>query len=100
MGVLLTLIAGLVVWVVLWALGVKSFHAFMITMLMLVLAAAGYMPRPAPARPAPAGLESVPCTPRFAGSTQSAELRLSLLRGRNGRAVDRRQIKPFMRRVP
>jgi Mn2+/Fe2+ NRAMP family transporter len=43
MGVLLTLISGLVVWVVLWALGVKSFDAFMITILMLVLAAAGYM---------------------------------------------------------
>jgi hypothetical protein len=46
MGVLLTLIAGLVVWVVLWALGVKSFDAFMITILMLVLAAAGYLLAP------------------------------------------------------
>jgi len=41
MGVLLTLIAGLVVWVVLWALGSKGFDAFMITTLMLVVAAAG-----------------------------------------------------------
>ena len=40
MGVLLTLIAGLVVWVVLWALGAKGFDAFMITTLMLVLAVA------------------------------------------------------------
>jgi hypothetical protein len=43
MGVLLTLIAGLVVWVVLWAIGAKSFDAFMITVLMLVIAAAGYL---------------------------------------------------------
>jgi hypothetical protein len=46
MGVLLTLIAGLVVWVVLWALGAKSFDAFMITTLMLVIAAAGYLLAP------------------------------------------------------
>ena len=39
MGLLLTLIAGLVVWVVLWAIGVKSLDAFMIPMLMLVIAA-------------------------------------------------------------
>jgi predicted permease len=46
MGVLLTLIAGLVVWVVLWALGSKGFDAFMITVLMLVIAAAGYIIAP------------------------------------------------------
>ena len=46
MGVLLTLIAGLVVWIVLWALGAKGFDAFMITVLMLVIAAAGYMLAP------------------------------------------------------
>jgi len=46
MGVLLTLIAGLVVWVVLWALGVKSFDAFMITVLMLVIAAAVHVMLP------------------------------------------------------
>jgi len=46
MGVLLTLIAGLVVWVVLWALGSKGFDAFMITTLMLVVAAAGYIIAP------------------------------------------------------
>ena len=40
MGVLLTLIAGLVVWVVLWAIGAKSFDAFLITLVMLVVAAA------------------------------------------------------------
>jgi hypothetical protein len=46
MGVLLTLIAGLVVWVVLWALGAKSFDAFMITTLLLVIAAAGHLLAP------------------------------------------------------
>jgi hypothetical protein len=40
MGVLLTLIAGLVIWIVLWALGAKSFDAFMITVVMVVVAAA------------------------------------------------------------
>ena len=37
MGVLLTLIAGLVVWIVLWALGSKAFDAFMITVLVALL---------------------------------------------------------------
>jgi hypothetical protein len=40
MGVLLTLIAGLVIWIVLWALGVKSFDAFIITIVMVVIASA------------------------------------------------------------
>jgi hypothetical protein len=40
MGVLLTLIAGLVVWIVLWAIGAKALDAFLITLLMLVVAAA------------------------------------------------------------
>jgi hypothetical protein len=39
MGLLLTTIAGLVVWIVLWSLGVKSFDAFLITLLMIILAA-------------------------------------------------------------
>ena len=37
MGLVLTLIAGLVVWVVLWALGAKAFDAFMITVVMVVI---------------------------------------------------------------
>ena len=45
-GLLLTLIAGLVVWVVLWAIGAGGFDAFMITTLMLVLAAAGHLLSP------------------------------------------------------
>jgi hypothetical protein len=40
MGVLLTLIAGLVVWVVLWALGARAFDAILVTAVMLVIAAA------------------------------------------------------------
>jgi hypothetical protein len=49
MGLLLTLIAGLVLWIVLWAIGVKSFDAFLITIVMVLLAAAvrlvwGYLP--------------------------------------------------------
>ena len=36
---LLTTIAGLVVWIVLWSIGVKSFDAFLITITMIVLAA-------------------------------------------------------------
>jgi hypothetical protein len=39
MGLLLTTIAGLVVWIVLWALDVKSFDAFLITALMILIAA-------------------------------------------------------------
>jgi hypothetical protein len=39
MLLLLTTIAGLVIWIVLWAIGVKSFDAFLITILMVLLAA-------------------------------------------------------------
>jgi uncharacterized membrane protein len=46
MGVILTLITGLVVWVVLWAIGAKAFDAFMITVLMLVIAAAAHLLAP------------------------------------------------------
>ena len=40
MGLLLTLIAGLVVWIVLWAIGVKGFDSFMLAAVMIVIAAA------------------------------------------------------------
>ena len=43
MGVVLTLIAGLVVWIVLWAIGAKSFDAFLITIVMLIVAAAAHI---------------------------------------------------------
>jgi Mn2+/Fe2+ NRAMP family transporter len=55
MGLLLTTIAGLIVWIVLWAVGVKSFDAFLITLGMVIVAAtlrivAPYLPgnRPDP----------------------------------------------------
>jgi hypothetical protein len=38
MGILLTTGAGLVVWVVLWAIGVKSFDAFLVPLLLVLLA--------------------------------------------------------------
>jgi hypothetical protein len=37
--VLVSLTVGLVIWIVLWALGAKSFDAFMITALLVVVAA-------------------------------------------------------------
>ena len=40
MGLLLTLTAGLVVWIVLWAIGVKGFDSFMLAAVMIVIAAA------------------------------------------------------------
>lgn len=46
MGLLLTLIAGLVIWVVLWALGAKAFDAIMITVVMVVVAAAVHLLTP------------------------------------------------------
>jgi hypothetical protein len=46
MGLLLTTTAGLCLWVVLWALDVKSFDAFMLTMLMVILAATARMVTP------------------------------------------------------
>jgi len=46
MGAILTLIAGVVVWVVLWAIGVKSFDALLVFLFMLVIAAAARMLAP------------------------------------------------------
>jgi hypothetical protein len=50
MGLLLTTIAGLVVWIVLWSIGVKSFDAFLITILMIVIAATAHVFAPMFAR--------------------------------------------------
>jgi hypothetical protein len=49
MGLVLTVTAGLVVWVVLWALGAKGFDAFMLAMAIALIGAsvkivAGYLP--------------------------------------------------------
>jgi hypothetical protein len=46
MGLLLTTIAGLVVWIVLWAIDVKSFDAFLITLAMIVVAATARLVAP------------------------------------------------------
>jgi hypothetical protein len=46
MGLLLTLIAGLVIWVVLWATGTKSLDAILNTLLLVVIAAAMRMLTP------------------------------------------------------
>ncbi len=49
MGLILTVTAGLIVWVVLWALGVKGFDAFMLSAAIILVGAslkilAGYLP--------------------------------------------------------
>jgi hypothetical protein len=46
MGLLLTVIAGGVVWVVLWAIGFKSFDAWLIMVAMVLLAAAARLLAP------------------------------------------------------
>ena len=43
MGLILTTTAGLIVWIVLWAIDVKSFDAFMLTLGMIILAATARM---------------------------------------------------------
>jgi hypothetical protein len=43
MGLILTTTAGLVLWIVLWAIGVKSFDAFLLTLFMIILALAARM---------------------------------------------------------
>jgi hypothetical protein len=49
MGFVLTVTAGLIVWIVLWALGAKGFDAFMVTAAIIVVGATlrivtGYLP--------------------------------------------------------
>ena len=46
MQVFVALTVGLVIWIVLWALGVKSFDAFMITILLVVSAATARIAEP------------------------------------------------------
>jgi hypothetical protein len=38
MGLFLTTCAGLVLWIVLWAIDVKPFDAFLLTLLMVIVA--------------------------------------------------------------
>jgi hypothetical protein len=49
MGLILTVTAGLIVWIVLWALGTKGFDAFMLAAAIILVGAslkslAGYLP--------------------------------------------------------
>ncbi len=49
MGLILTVTAGLLVWIVLWALGAKGFDAFMIATVIILVGASlkilsGYLP--------------------------------------------------------
>lgn len=49
MGLVLTVTAGLVVWIVLWALGSKGFDAFMLSLVIILVGASlkilgGYLP--------------------------------------------------------
>ena len=46
MVILVALTIGLVWWVSAWSLGVKSFDAFMVTALIVVIAATWYVVRP------------------------------------------------------
>jgi hypothetical protein len=45
-GLLLTTIAALSLWIVLWAIGVKSFDAFMLTVLLILIAATARLMAP------------------------------------------------------
>jgi hypothetical protein len=42
MGLYLTFIGGLVIWIVLWAIGAKSFDAFLITLVLVIVGAAAH----------------------------------------------------------
>jgi hypothetical protein len=49
MGLILTVTGGLVVWIVLWALGVKGFDAFLLAAVIILVGASlkiltGYLP--------------------------------------------------------
>jgi hypothetical protein len=43
MGFVFTITAGLIIWIVLWALGSKSIDAFMITIVIVLLASTARM---------------------------------------------------------
>jgi len=46
MGLVLVTTFGLVIWIVMWAIGAKAIDGFMITTLVIVLGAAGRMLAP------------------------------------------------------
>ena len=47
MGLVAATTAGLVIWIVLWALGTKGFDSFMITVLIVLLGVGARMAAPA-----------------------------------------------------
>lgn len=52
MGLVLATTAGLIIWIVLWALGAKGFDSFMITaLIVLVAATVSSLARSLPGRP-------------------------------------------------
>ena len=55
MGLILTTTAGLILWIVLWAIGFKSFDGFLIVLLLVILAAVARMALPSlpGSRPSP-----------------------------------------------
>ena len=46
MSVLVALTVGLVIWIVAWAFGIKAFDAFLVTVFLVVAAAAARLVRP------------------------------------------------------
>ena len=46
MGIVIATTIGFVVWISLWSIGVKSFDAFMVLMVIVVLGAATHIIRP------------------------------------------------------
>ncbi len=46
MGLVLATTLGFALWIVLWAIGIQGFDAFMVTTLIIVLGAAGRLLRP------------------------------------------------------
>jgi hypothetical protein len=46
MGLVIATTFGLVIWIVLWAIGIKAFDAFLLTLLIVVSAAAARMIAP------------------------------------------------------
>ena len=75
MGLFLTTCAGLVIWIVLWALGVKSFDAFLITLLMVIIAGDA-----ADRHAVPAGQPAGPRRPRLADRSTALGVRRVCLR--------------------
>jgi hypothetical protein len=63
MGLLLTWVAGLVLWIVLWAIGTKAFDAFLLTVVLLITAAIGHIIWPM--LPGNRGTESTPDNPPY-----------------------------------